>query len=90
VALLGDWDDTTASELFSDNVAPDDSLARRRAAADRLVATCGGSLRILRITPASATSGDVHLVHPSGTPIRVTVQLGPLQPPRIQLYTIER
>ena len=37
VALLNDWSDVDADALFADNVGPDESFARRRAQASRLV-----------------------------------------------------
>lgn len=89
VALLGAWDDDGAAALFADNVAPDDPFERRRAAAARLVAACGGPLLVEGIDPINATAGVIRLHHPGGTPVRVRIELGPLQPPRVQQYTID-
>jgi hypothetical protein len=89
VDLLGDWDDAAAEALFADNVAPDDPYVRRAAAAAHLVEACRGPLVIEAIDPVSATAGVVRLRHPSGTPVRIVVELAPLTPPQVQEYRIE-
>ncbi len=86
VTLLGNWDDAAADALFTDNVALDEPYARRRTAAARLVAECGGNLHIERVHAECATSGHLELAHPSGTALRLNIQVAPIKPPRIQLY----
>ena len=86
VALLSDWDDAVADALFTDNVALDEPYARRRAQAARLIDACGGRLRIEHVHAERATSGHVELAHPSGTALRLHIQVAPINPPRIQLY----
>lgn len=88
VALLDDWSDDAADALFADNVAPDESFARRAAAARHLVEACGGSLVVQGITASSASEATVELRHPSGAPVVLRVELAPLLPVRVQLYTV--
>lgn len=89
VALLEDWDDAVADGLFSDNVALDDPFDRRRAAALRWIEACGGRLHIERVTASCATSGELVITHPSGTPAELDLQIAPFGPPRIQSFDIE-
>jgi hypothetical protein len=92
VGLLGDWRDEMTDEMtdavFADNVAPDESFARRADAARRLVDACGGSLEVLAITPSSGAGATIDLAHPSGTPARVRFELAPGRPLRVQYYEI--
>jgi CubicO group peptidase (beta-lactamase class C family) len=92
VGLLGDWRDEMTDEMtdavFADNVAPDESFARRADAARRLVDACGGSLEVLAITPSSGAGATIDLAHPSGTPARVRFELAPTRPLRVQWYEI--
>ena len=87
VALLNDWDDAEATALFADNVGPDESFARRAAAAAALVAT-HGELRIVAVRPASATSGTV-TVQGHGEPLQMSVELAPLAGAPVQLYPVQ-
>jgi CubicO group peptidase (beta-lactamase class C family) len=84
VSLLNDWTDSAADALFTDNVALDESYARRAAAAARLVAI-HGPLRIVAVHADSATSGEVE-VQGTGDPFRVDLQLAPLAGTPVQLY----
>lgn len=86
VELLADWDDATADELFADNVAPDDAYARRAAAAGQLLEACGGAFVVEGIDPIDAATGVARLRHPSGSPVRLRVELAPLVPIRVQHY----
>jgi hypothetical protein len=86
VDLLNDWDDAVAAELFEDNVALDDSLERRRAEADALIAT-HGSLRIAAMRPASAASGEFD-VRGSARTVRIYMEQSPSPGSPVQLYTI--
>lgn len=83
------WDDAVAADLFADNVAPDESFERRRAAVARWRDECGGELVLDRIEPESATSGKLNLARPSGDPLTVVFELSPLVPPRIQLVDLD-
>ncbi len=88
VSLLDDWGDDAADALFADNVAPDDPYDRRRMAARRLATDCGGRLTMLEVTAESATSGSVTVDKPAGQPVRISFEIAPTRPPRIQLYEI--
>jgi CubicO group peptidase (beta-lactamase class C family) len=88
VALLGQWSDDAAAALFADNVAPDESFARRSAAALQLVEACGGTLVVEAIDASSAGEASIRLRHPSGTPAHVRLELAPLRQARLQLYEI--
>jgi CubicO group peptidase (beta-lactamase class C family) len=88
VGLLANWRDEVADEVFADNVAPDESFARRADAAHRLVDACGGSLEVLAITPSSGAGATVDLAHPSGSPVRVRLELAPTRPLRVQWYEV--
>lgn len=79
------WDDDVATELFADNVAPDESFERRLAEVARWRDECGGELVLDRIEPESATSGKLLLARPTGDPITIVFELSPLVPPRLQL-----
>jgi CubicO group peptidase (beta-lactamase class C family) len=86
VALLNDWQHDRAGALFADNVVLDESFERRAAAAQTLLAT-HGPLRIREVRPTSWANGDV-LVEGTGDPFRITVELSPLLPARLQLYSL--
>lgn len=88
VDLLEHWDDDTARQLFTDNVEMDDPFERRRAAAARLVESCGGRLRLESIDATSATAGSVVVSGTSSARIAISFQVAPVPPPRIQLYEI--
>ncbi|MEN9824207.1 MAG: hypothetical protein RLZ04_2633 [Actinomycetota bacterium] len=76
-ALLSDWDDPTAADLFADNVAPDDPLDRRAAAAASLVAA-HGRLEVVRVVPSTAMAGTLVVRgSTSGTELRITLSLAP-------------
>jgi CubicO group peptidase (beta-lactamase class C family) len=87
--LWQQWDDAAAADLFADNVAPDESFERRRAAVARWRDECGGELVLDRIETESATSGTLHLARPSGDPLTIVFELSPLVPPRIQLVDLD-
>ena len=89
IDLLQDWHDEVADELFADNVVLDEPYDRRRIASERLVAECGGSLHLERVEATTATEGRLVLRRPSGTPLRMKVQIAPTRPPRVQLYEPE-
>jgi CubicO group peptidase (beta-lactamase class C family) len=84
LALLNLWNDRTAAELFTDNVALDESLERRAAQAESALDQ-HGPLELVAIHPDSNTSGDME-VRGTGEPFRVRIELGPMIPPRVQAY----
>jgi len=83
-ALLSDWDDARAAALFADNVALDDPLERRRAAAAVLRAR-HGPLRVASVTAERATRGEAVLAGERGS-VRVSLELAPRPPGRVQGY----
>ena len=76
VALLNNWNDQRADELFADNVALDESYAIRAAAAARLVDE-HGVLRVVAVRPFAFTRGEVS-VQGHGEPFVITLDLAPL------------
>jgi hypothetical protein len=89
VDLLRDWDDDRATALFTDNVAMDVPLHRRRAEAQRWLDDCGGELRVQRVVVCSATDGRVAIEHPSGSTLWLELCVAPIGPPRVQQYELE-
>jgi CubicO group peptidase (beta-lactamase class C family) len=90
VALLSDWGDTAARELFADNVDQDEPFTARAAAAARLVEE-HGPLRLARVITDAATSATA-VVHAREVELHVSFELTPFTPGRIQKYevTVER
>ena len=86
VALLGDWDDSLADELFADNVAPDEPYDRLRAQAGEWLAACGGRFEIDHVVATSRAAGRIFLKRPDGDPFEIQFKLSPAGPPRIQKY----
>ncbi|MDO8364132.1 MAG: serine hydrolase domain-containing protein [Actinomycetota bacterium] len=84
VALLNDWTDSAATELFADNVALDEPLTRRREAAERLLAT-HGRLHVVGTRAQSATSGAIE-VRGSGDAFTIDVELSPQPHAPVQYY----
>jgi CubicO group peptidase (beta-lactamase class C family) len=84
VALLNAWDDGVAAALFTDNVALDESFARRAAEAVRTL-EAHGPLELLTVHPDSDTSGDME-VRGGGEPFRIRIELGPTVPAQVQAY----
>ena len=84
VALLVDWDDARARELFSDNVELDDPFEFRAAECARIMQACGG-LMVESLRPLARTRGDVVLVGSLGR-VTLTVLLSPVGGDRIQSY----
>ncbi|MGZ4741265.1 MAG: serine hydrolase domain-containing protein [Ilumatobacteraceae bacterium] len=85
--LLSDWTDDAADELFSDNVALDESLARRAQRASDLVAA-HGALVLVDVAATTATSGRATMRHSNGSEVRIDLDLSPLVPPRVQFYEV--
>ena len=88
VDLFNEWSDGAAAELFADNVALDDALPRRRAAAAKLVAE-HGPLRIVELRPASATSGIVRVQGTGEAVIEIEVDLCPAVGGPVQDYDVK-
>ena len=89
VELLNDWNDEAAEALFADNVALDDSLTRRQAAAAALVAE-HGQLQIVELRPASATSGTVRVQGAGDEVIDIEIDLCPAAGGPVQDYDVKR
>jgi CubicO group peptidase (beta-lactamase class C family) len=86
VALLADWDDAVADDLFADNVAPDEPYERLRAEAQVWLAACGGSFEIDHVVATTRAAGRIFLRRPEGDPFEIQFKLSPAGPPRIQKY----
>lgn len=88
VALLNAWDDAAAAALFADNVALDESFARRAAAAARLLEV-HGPLTLQAVQPDRATSGVLAVCGAtSGTTLHIEVQLSPEPAAGVQWYEV--
>ncbi len=87
VTLLNAWDDDDARMLFADNVALDESLDRRRAAADAMVAA-HGPLRIRDLHVESATAASIELVG-AGEPFVIEFDVAPLPGAPLQYYGLK-
>ncbi|MEY2582382.1 MAG: hypothetical protein QOE09_2231 [Ilumatobacteraceae bacterium] len=86
-ALLSDWTDGAANELFADNVAMDESYSRRARQASELTAT-HGSLSAKTVAAVTPMRGRVTMRHADGTERGFDLELSPLVPPRLQLYEL--
>jgi len=86
VALLNDWTDEAASELFDTNVALDESFDRRRAAAARLV-KAHGPLRVVGLRPTAATSGAID-TQGTGEAFAIQMTQSPFPGAPVQTYDL--
>jgi CubicO group peptidase (beta-lactamase class C family) len=86
VALLNDWSDERADDVFTDNVPLDESYRLRAATAARLFAA-HGVLRVVSVQPQALTRGTV-TVQGGGASFPITLDLGPLSTARVQSYEI--
>jgi CubicO group peptidase (beta-lactamase class C family) len=86
-ALLSDWTDSAADELFADNVVLDDPFDRRARDAMELTKT-HGTLAVLAVAAVTPMRGRVTMRHADGTERQFDVELSPLKPPRVQLYEL--
>jgi CubicO group peptidase (beta-lactamase class C family) len=86
-ALLSDWTDSAASELFADNVSLDESLFRRARRAAELIAA-HGVLTLEKVAAVTPLRGRATLRHADGTERRIDLELSPLVPPQLQLYEV--
>lgn len=87
VALLNDWNDANADDLFSDNVALDESYDRRsRTAADLLAAH--GPIQLQRVQAGLATAATAFAIAADGHEMAMSLTLAPTVEARIQSYSI--
>ncbi len=86
-SLLSDWTDVAADDLFTDNVALDESYARRAARAAAAVAA-HGVLTLASVKTESATRGQAVMRHADGTDLLIDMDVSPLVPPQIQFYEV--
>ncbi len=90
-ALIRDWDDGLAADIFADNVDFDRPLTQRRAEIERLVADVGplAAQRPLTDVTSAATAADVTWSIPGERGELVCmVHLTPVQPARIQEFAV--
>lgn len=87
IALLNDWDDGAAANLFTTSLVHDDALDRRRAEAERVTSQTG-RLAIASIEPATAARATIRCEGALGQSVAVTFLLAPPSPPRIQSYSL--
>ena len=85
--LLSDWTDAAANDLFADNVALDESLARRARQAVEL-SRSHGSVAVESIAAITPMRGRATLRHADGTERLFDLELSPLNPQRLQLYEV--
>lgn len=87
VALLNDWSDDVAGELFSFNVALDDALPRRRRiAAERR--SEHGPLVIRTVTARNLAEARVEVVDDRSAPMTLALMLSPEPRPKVQWYEL--
>jgi hypothetical protein len=84
VALLNHWDSEQAQFIFADNVALDESLERRQAAALKVV-TEHGPFVIKSITPNSHIEAVIECVNSK----KIEILLGPTHSAPIQWYELK-
>jgi hypothetical protein len=87
VAMVESWDDERIDALFADNVGPDESFDRRRAACEGL--GIGAPLRVEQIVASSAAEADVTLTDGMHQ-WTLRMLLSPEHPTRVQWYEISR
>jgi CubicO group peptidase (beta-lactamase class C family) len=85
--LLSNWTDQAADGLFADNVALDESFARRARSAADLVAT-HGPLILVDVAAENPVCGRATMQHDDGTEVKIDFDLSPLVPPRVQFYEV--
>ena len=89
VALLNNWSDVDAHELFTSNVGLDDPFSRRAAAALALT-TAHGVLDLVAMEPAHRMRAHVTLLgRTSGRLVRLSLNCAPPLPVRVQQYRVE-
>ena len=83
--LLSDWTDGAAIDLFADNVALDEPLARRAGKAESWT-SAHGRLSVVDVAAVTPMRGRATLRHVDGTERQFDLELSPHVPPRLQLY----
>ena len=83
VALLNDWDDRRADELFADNVQLDEAYIRRQSAATRYK-----PIALQGVEVKNESAGTAHCTDANGEALEISLMLAPFLPPRIQDYEI--
>ena len=86
-ALLSEWTDAAAQELFADNVELDESLARRARRAAELVGE-RGAMSVASMSADTPLRGVATVRHDDGTECRIELDMSPLIPPRVQFYEL--
>jgi CubicO group peptidase (beta-lactamase class C family) len=87
LALVNDWSDRAADELFADNVGLDESFERRARVARDLIGA-HGQLTLERIDAALDTDATAIARAGDSREVRLWFALSPLREARIQEYTI--
>jgi hypothetical protein len=85
--LVSDWTDSAAHLLFADNVAPDDSFARRARQAAELI-SAHGVLTLENVAAVTPMRGRATMRHADGTQRQFDLELSPLVPAQLQLYEV--
>ena len=85
--LLSKWTDQAADDLFADNVAHDESFARRARSAAELVEE-HGPLSLVDVAAENPVCGRATMQHADGTEVKIDFDLSPLVPPRVQFYEV--
>ena len=85
--LLSDWTDSAAHQLFADNVALDDSFARRARQAAELI-SAHGVLTLDNVAAVTPMRGRATMRHADGTERQFDLELSPLVPAQLQLYEV--
>ena len=83
--LISDWTDSSALQLFADNVALDDSFARRARQAAELV-SAHGVLTLENVAAVTPMRGRATMRHTDGAERQFDLELSPLVPSQLQLY----
>ena len=86
VALLNNWDDGDALELFTESLVLDDTIDRHAAAAAGFVEG-HGPLTVATVEATSSAAAKVRCVGQSGEDLTVSFLLAPRRPLQIQSYT---
>ena len=86
LALLTDWSDSVADELFADNVHPDEPFAERKQKAEALVLR-HGKLSFARVETRSRAAGRL-VAHSESGEVSIAFSLAPLSEGKIQRYDL--
>jgi D-alanyl-D-alanine-carboxypeptidase/D-alanyl-D-alanine-endopeptidase len=89
VALYEHWDEERARAMAADNLALDQSLARRGEEVAALRRSCGRCVEVGDLQPRGDMRGEWKMVCEGGQ-VEASVSLAPTRPPRIQSLTWRR